>query len=223
MKSEIYKRINTGLILFFLLVFMFISKTIYLFFSICIFSLSFIEFTKLSKLFLKKKIFKQFFLNFAFATYMFLFLLIFIYGLNDIHFKIILFIILLICISSDIGGILFGKILKGPKLTKISPNKTISGSLGSFIFSMLTSSILLGYVFNTELLNNFLLGFFVSFSVQLGDLFFSFLKRKASLKNTGNILPGHGGILDRIDGILLGIPIGLVYILILVFTGWKKD
>jgi len=150
---------------------------------------------------------------------MFLFLLTFIYGLNDIHFKIILFIILLICISSDIGGILFGKILKGPKLTKISPNKTISGSLGSFIFSMLTSSILLDYIFNTELLNNILLGFFVSASVQLGDLFFSYLKRKASLKNTGNILPGHGGILDRIDGILLGIPVGLVYILILVFTG----
>ncbi len=219
MKSEIYKRINTGLILFFLLVFMFISKTIYLFFSICIFSLSFIEFTKLSKLFLKKKIFKQFFLNSVFATYMFLFLLIFIYGLNDIHFKIILFIILLICISSDIGGILFGKILKGPKLTKISPNKTISGSLGSFILSMLTSSILLDYIFNTDLLNNILLGFFVSLSVQFGDLFFSYLKRKASLKNTGNILPGHGGILDRIDGILLGIPVGLVYILILVFTG----
>ena len=90
--------------------------------------------------------FKQFFLNSVFATYMFLFLLIFIYGLNDIHFKIILFIILLICISSDIGGILFGKILKGPKLTKISPNKTISGSLGSFIFSILTSSILLDYI-----------------------------------------------------------------------------
>ena len=219
MKSEIYKRINTGLILFFLLVFMFISKTIYLFFSICIFSLSFIEFTKLSKLFLKKKIFKQFFLNSVFATYMFLFLLIFIYGLNDIHFKIILFIVLLICISSDIGGILFGKVFKGPKLTKISPNKTISGSLGSFVFSMLTSSILLNYIFNTELLNNILLGFFISLSVQLGDLFFSFLKRKASLKNTGNILPGHGGVLDRIDGILLGIPIGLIYILILVFTG----
>ena len=70
-----------------------------------------------------------------------------------------------------------------------------------------------------DLLNNILLGFFVSLSVQFGDLFFSYLKRKASLKNTGNILPGHGGILDRIDGILLGIPIGLVYILILVFTG----
>ena len=219
MKSEIYKRVNTGLLLILLLVFMFISKTIYLFSSICIFALSFIEFTKLSKLVLKKKIFKQFLINSAFAIYMFLFLLIFIFGLNDIHFKIILFIILLICISSDIGGIFFGKILKGPKLTKISPNKTISGSLGSFIFSMITSSILLGYVFNTELLNNIFFCFFVSLSVQLGDLFFSFLKRKASLKNTGNILPGHGGVLDRIDGILLGIPIGLVYILILVFTG----
>mgnify|MGYP001178850930 CR=1 FL=1 len=219
MKSEIYKRINTGLVLFLLLVLMFISKIAYLFFSICIFSLSFIEFTKLLKLILKKKIFKQFLINSVFAIYMFLFLLIFINGLNDIHFKIILFIILLICISSDIGGIFFGKVFKGPKLTKISPNKTISGSLGSFIFSMLTSSIILGYIFNTELLNNIFLGFFVSLSVQIGDLFFSYLKRKASLKDTGNILPGHGGILDRIDGILVGIPIGLIYILILIFTG----
>jgi len=219
MKSEIYKRINTGLVLFLLLVLMFISKIAYLFFSICIFSLSFIEFTKLLKLILKKKIFKQFLINSVFAIYMFLFLLIFINGLNDIHFKIILFIILLICISSDIGGIFFGKVFKGPKLTKISPNKTISGSLGSFIFSMLTSSIILGYIFNTELLNNIFLGFFVSLSVQIGDLFFSYLKRKASLKDTGNILPGHGGILDRIDGILIGIPIGLIYILILIFTG----
>ena len=88
---------------------------------------------------------------------------------------------------------------------------------------MLISSILLGYIFNTELLNNIFLGFFVSLSVQLGDLFFSYLKRKSSLKNTGNILPGHGGVLDRIDGILLGMPVGLLYILILVFTGWKKN
>ena len=128
-------------------------------------------------------------------------------------------LILLICISSDIGGILFGKIFKGPKLTKISPNKTISGSIGSFILSILASSMLLSYIFNTEFINNIFLGFLVSLSVQAGDLFFSYLKRKSSLKNTGNILPGHGGILDRIDGILLGIPVGLVYILILVFTG----
>ena len=219
MQSEIFKRINTGLILFLLLILMFISKTVYLFVSICVFALSFIEFTKMSKLFLKNKYFKQFLVNCAFALYLFLFLLIFIITLNDIHLKIILFIILLICISSDIGGILFGKVFKGPKLTKISPKKTISGSLGSFFLSMLTSSILLGYIFNTDLINNIFLGLLVSLSVQLGDLFFSYLKRKSSLKNTGNILPGHGGILDRIDGILLGIPLGLLYVLILVFTG----
>ena len=219
MKSDIYKRVNTGLFLVLLLLLMFISKIIYLFISLSIFSLSFVEFTKLSKLFFKKQYYKQFLINCVFLFYLFFFLLIFIFGLNDIHFKIILFIILLICISSDIGGILFGRIFKGPKLTKISPNKTISGSLGSFTLSLLMSSILLGYIFNTDLINNIFLGFIISLSVQLGDLFFSYLKRKASVKNTGNILPGHGGVLDRIDGILLGTPVGLVYILILIFTG----
>ncbi len=219
MRSEIIKRINTGLILLLLLIFMFISKITYLFISMIIFSLSFVEFTKISKLSLKKKYFKQFFLNTVFGLYLFLFLLIFIFGLNDVHFKIILFIILLICISSDIGGILFGKVFKGPKLTKISPNKTLSGSLGSFLLSIIISCFLLGYIFNTGLVDNILIGFLISLSVQIGDLFFSYLKRKASIKNTGNILPGHGGILDRIDGILLGVPIGLIYVLILVFTG----
>ncbi len=218
MKTEIYKRINTGLLLILLLILMFVSKIVYLFISIVIFSLSFVEFTKLINLSFKKNHFKQFLFNSLFGLYLFLFLLIFIQGINDIHFKIILFMILLICISSDIGGILFGKIFKGPKLIKISPNKTISGSIGSFILSILTSIILLNYIFNTEIFNNILLGFFISLSVQLGDLFFSYLKRKSYLKNTGNILPGHGGVLDRIDGILLGIPVGLIYVLVLVYT-----
>ena len=218
MKSEISKRINTGLFLFLILILMFLSKIIYLFTSIVIFSLSFVEFTKLTNIFLKKNQIKRLLSNIAFAIYLFFFLLIFIFGLNDIHFKIILFVILLICISSDIGGILFGKIFKGPKLTKVSPNKTLSGSVGSFILSILMSSILLSYIFNTAMFSNIFLGFLISLSVQLGDLFFSYLKRKSSIKNTGNILPGHGGILDRIDGILLGMPVGLIYVLILLFT-----
>ncbi len=218
MKSEISRRVNTGLFLFLILILMFLSKIIYLFLSIVIFSLSFVEFTKMTNIFLKKNHVKRFFVNITFASYLFFFLLIFILGLNDIHFKIILFVILLICISSDIGGILFGKVFKGPKLTKISPNKTLSGSIGSFIFAILTSSFLLSYIFNTELISNIFLGFLISISVQLGDLFFSYLKRKSSIKNTGKILPGHGGILDRIDGILLGTPVGLIYVLILVFT-----
>ena len=216
MKSEISKRINTGLFLFLILILMFLSKIIYLFASIVIFSLSFVEFTKLTNIFLKKNHIKRLLSNITFAIYLFSFLLIFIFGLNDIHFKIILFVILLVCISSDIGGILFGKIFKGPKLTKVSPNKTLSGSVGSFILSILMSSILLSYIFNTAMLINIFFGFLISLSVQLGDLFFSYLKRKSSIKNTGNILPGHGGVLDRIDGILLGIPVGLIYVLILV-------
>ena len=122
---------------------------------------------------------------------MFLFLLIFILGTNDVHFKIILFIILIICSSSDIGGLIIGKMFKGPKLTKISPNKTITGSLGSILFSILISSTLLKYLFNTSSIQNILIGLVVSISVQLGDLFFSYLKRKSSIKNTGNLLPGH--------------------------------
>ena len=218
MKSEIKQRIETGLLLILLLILMFISKTIYLFISLVIFAISFIEFSKISKKIYKTNYLKNFFSNLFFVTYLFLFLLVFILGINDIHFKIILFVTLLVCIASDIGGLVFGKIFKGPKLTKISPNKTLTGSFGSFLFSILMGNFILSYLFNTEIINNFLFGVIVSLSVQIGDLIFSYLKRKSSIKNTGNILPGHGGILDRIDGILLGVPIGLIYLLILVFT-----
>ena len=114
---------------------------------------------------------------------------------------------ILICVFSDIGGIVFGKIFKGKKLTKISPNKTISGKSGSFIFSLL-------FLFFLILINLFPFSWQIIFYVvftsafcQLGDLFISYLKRKAKVKDTGKILPGHGGLLDRIDGMLLAIPL----------------
>ena len=114
-----------------------------------------------------------------------------------------------VCICSDIGGYIIGKNIGGKKLTKISPNKTISGSLGSFCFSMLpllVFSNLDKFEYSLYSIDNFLFCLKVSLVCQLGDLFVSYFKRKAKVKDTGRILPGHGGILDRIDGIIFAVP-----------------
>jgi phosphatidate cytidylyltransferase len=118
--------------------------------------------------------------------------------------------ILLTCVASDIGGFIFGKTFKGPKLSKISPNKTISGAIGSLVFSTTFITLLTYYLTKNFELSTIILGFIISINCQLGDLFFSYLKRKSFLKDTGNFLPGHGGILDRVDGILLGLPMGFL-------------
>ena len=215
MNKELKQRLFTGLSLLLLLILMFFSKIIFLFVSIIVFALSFIEFSKMSLLIFKKKIFYKFICNILFLFYLSFFFLIFIFAVNDIHLKIFLFIILLICIASDIGGITLGKLIKGPKLSKVSPNKTISGSLGSVLFSVGLSIYLLGIFFEFTLMNKIYFGIIISISVQLGDLFISYLKRKASIKNTGKLLPGHGGILDRVDGIIFAIPIS--YFLLKLF------
>ena len=114
-----------------------------------------------------------------------------------------------VCICSDIGGYIIGKNIGGKKLTKISPNKTISGSLGSFCFSLLPLLVFNNFdKFDYSLysIDNFLFCLKVSLVCQLGDLFVSYFKRKAKVKDTGRILPGHGGILDRIDGIIFAVP-----------------
>jgi phosphatidate cytidylyltransferase len=137
---------------------------------------------------------------------------------NSEYSLIILFWILISTFLSDIGGYIFGKIFKGKKLTKISPNKTYSGSIGSLISSCLSLPLLNSaqYLFFSELLVNFFKFDFFIFTIlislvcQLGDLFVSFWKRKIKIKNTSNILPGHGGILDRIDG--------LIFVLIFCFV-----
>ena len=113
-----------------------------------------------------------------------------------------------ICFFTDIGGYVFGKIIGGKKLSKISPNKTISGTVGSFIFSIIPLTLVLNFdeldlKFN---LINIMFCFLISLISQLGDLFISFIKRKAMIKDTGKLLPGHGGMLDRLDGIIFAIP-----------------
>ena len=125
-----------------------------------------------------------------------------------------LIFILSICILTDIGGFIFGKLFGGKKLTKISPNKTYAGMIGSFSLSLIFGYMLY-YNQNNILffdINVLILIMVVSFVSQLGDLIISLLKRKANIKDTGTILPGHGGILDRIDGILLALPIGIILI-----------
>jgi len=111
---------------------------------------------------------------------------------------------------SDVGGLVIGKIFKGKKLSKISPNKTMSGSLGSFIFSLLLVPFFLEYFDNYHILTIILFTVIISLTSQLGDLLISLLKRKAKVKDTSDLLPGHGGVLDRIDGIIFAIPMGLL-------------
>lgn len=125
---------------------------------------------------------------------------------------IFLFLII-ICVSSDLGGYTFGKIFKGPKLTKISPNKTYSGVLGSFLLSIILTSFFVYKIKHLEIkmlelnINLIILIIVLSFISQTGDLLISYFKRKSNLQDTGNLIPGHGGILDRIDGIIFVIPI----------------
>ena len=175
--------------------------------------LSVIEFLDITKKITANKLYLLF-SSLSFVSYIFTFCFLFIFFFKFAQLKILLIILLLVCITSDIGGYIFGKIFKGPKLSKISPNKTVAGAIGSLLLSSLV--IVLLFYFINEKLNylTIIVAMITSIFCQLGDLFFSFLKRKANLKNTSNFLPGHGGVLDRLDSILLGIPTGLISFII---------
>ena len=178
--------------------------------------ISWIEFKSLiSKIFKKNNIKTNFYrlsIDGLSLIYLTLFSIIIFSGISQDNAKMSMLYLFAICICSDIGGLLFGKIFKGKKLTKISPNKTVSGSLGSFMLSLCLVPIF-NFLLIDKFLNLFdliLLAILVSFFCQLGDLFISYLKRKAKVKDTGDILPGHGGLLDRIDGMILAIPLGVL-------------
>jgi len=122
-------------------------------------------------------------------------------------------LIILVCISTDVGGYIFGKVFKGPKLTKISPNKTYAGAVGGFLSSLILIYLISIYLesfykFNLELISYIL---FISLISQIGDLIVSYFKRLSNIKDTGKLIPGHGGILDRIDGMIFAFPIIFIF------------
>ena len=214
MESNIKKRIITSTFLITLLILMFFYAYIMIISVIIISIIAWIEFYALiSKIFKKNKTMHKILRFFCKAICLFylsaLVYLIFVIESGHLNLKIYFLYSVLVAIMSDIGGLVFGRIFKGKKLTKLSPNKTISGSIGSLIFSMLLIPFNYENLFNENLLSIFVITIVISIISQLGDLFISLLKRKAKVKDTSDILPGHGGILDRIDGIIFAIPVGI--------------
>ena len=213
-ERNLKERVLTSILLLVLTTLIFYSKFMLLYTLIVLGVLSIIEFTNLINKISKKPLFK-FFLNLIFIVYIFLFTFFFFYFSSFFQLKILLFLILLTCIASDIGGFIVGKIFKGSKLTKLSPKKTKSGSVGSFLFSSIFFSVGMFYFSNTINIKIILVGLLTSMICQMGDLFFSFLKRKSNVKDTGNFFPGHGGVLDRFDGIFFGLPFGFIFLILL--------
>ena len=214
-RNELKNRIFTSIILSFLLLLMLNFSIALISSLIIIFVICWIEFNNIiEKIFAKKKS-KTSLKNLSkFLVFIYLFFFIktiideFLQNYPDLSWNLIFLIS--ICILSDIGGYVFGKYFKGKKLSKISPNKTYSGAIGSLSLTLIFAFI---YTFTLNFVDMKLIIFIsilVSILCQIGDLIISFLKRKSKVKDTGNLLPGHGGLLDRIDGMLLAIPFGLI-------------
>ena len=214
--KNLINRILTSSILLVIVYFSIINSSFLIFILLLISYLALIEFNSIFKYIFKKKL-HFFFISISISlVYLCIFSLsiwnhLFLLNQNNIAS---LAFLLIVCASTDIGGFLFGKILGGKKLTKISPNKTYSGLIGSFFLSMLCGLVFYN-IFNNLLIfkiDIISLIFLISLISQCGDLLISFLKRKAKIKDTGYLLPGHGGILDRIDGILIALPIGILFV-----------
>ena len=205
-KKELQKRILSSIILIPVSFFFIIQGSFTFILFLClIFLATSLEWFKMTKNKDSLRIFGLFFLFFSFFSTIYIRQYV---GLNFFLFLII------VCVFTDTGGYIFGKTFKGPKLTKISPKKTYSGLIGSFLTSLFFSLLYIKYLgqkskilLETDPVFIILLILFISSVSQIGDLIISFFKRKAKLKDTGKILPGHGGFLDRIDGIIFVMPI----------------
>ena len=229
MSKNLLKRIITSIILLILLIFInfshqyiFILSVLILGALICfevnsLFSKLLIKSNSKKNYSLKKFNSNFFFLNILAFSYIFFIFCNLSYEIHKSESPIFFLYIISICFFTDIGGYVFGKIIGGKKLSKISPNKTISGTLGSFLLSIFPLIFFINFNYlDLELnLKNTIFCLLISLISQLGDLFISFIKRKAEIKDTGNLLPGHGGFLDRLDGIIFAVPFS--YILIKLF------
>ena len=177
--------------------------------------IAWIEFYALiSKIVLDKKSKGQF-LRFLYKSISLIYFFSLAYFLIIVDFKydnLKIFIVysLLVSVMSDVGGLICGRIFKGKKLTKISPKKTISGSIGSFAFSLFLIPFFKKDFYSYDFIMLIMITLLISLTTQLGDLFISYLKRKANVKDTSDLLPGHGGVLDRIDGIIFALPVGVL-------------
>jgi len=206
MDKEITNRILSSIILIPIALF-FIIKGSFLFISfifICLCILTY-EWHMMSK----KKSYRIF-------GFIFLFLSFFtIYKIRiDINDYWFLLFITIICVSTDIGGYLFGKIFKGPKLTKFSPNKTYAGMIGGYLLSLISAVFFINFYLNEELkIQWFVFIILISTTSQLGDIVISYFKRQSNIKDTGKIIPGHGGLLDRADGMIFAFPFSYLILL----------
>ena len=196
MNRELLKRIISSIILLPLAFYFLLAGSFFsIFFIIICFVVSCYEWNKMNKNYFNK-ILGFIFLLFAFYAF---------YHLSFDQFLLIF--VILICISTDIGGYIFGKFFKGPKITKISPNKTYAGMIGSYLLSFFCLSIITNYMHYPDTYFHFLLiTVLLSTVSQAGDIIVSYFKRKAGIKNTSSLIPGHGGLLDRIDGMIFAVP-----------------
>jgi phosphatidate cytidylyltransferase len=202
--SNFKKRFIISLLAFPLIYILLYQKLIFNSLIVIIFLFCLYEWVKIFK---KKNII--FFLGLL-ILFIFLISLIRIYNLEDNNLKFLWLI--LIAWLTDIGGYIFGKLLGGPKLIKISPNKTWSGAFGSIILSQ--------FAFFIFFLNaNYEINIYIIFSQlalsvigQIGDILMSYIKRKNKKKDTSNFIPGHGGFLDRVDGLIWIIIFGNIFI-----------
>lgn len=207
MANEILKRILSSIILLLLTFFCIIKGSyFFIFLLVTIFLVSFYEWHNMSR-------------NKPYYIYGFIYLFISFFCVFKLRFDFasdasLFLLITIICILTDIGGFIFGKVFKGPKLIKYSPNKTYSGLLGSFLlsFSIIPINSFFNFLNDVTLTNLVIFTFVVSGISQLGDIFISYFKRVSKIKDTGNIIPGHGGLLDRIDGMIFAFPVSYILI-----------